>query len=439
MASGRQFIQDQDANIKEAKGKFEAAAKAFSRAEEAGTSHIEQERRLDACQAAGREFFRTVNDAVVDSGDLAGTLFLYWKEDRIASALNVLSALPKHQSHIRKHRTRLGISPDKYEFSLAVLENMQAVVAWERPEETKKLREQFAEADLPAGGFDRPRNLEPLSNKASGEPESENVERTTFAKARSQIAVFLSPASLVRAGMKAHPAFKYAMAAAGLIGLVVIITRYGVSPATAVFGVIILVVLMVLFLVFSQAAALARAPRLLATPAIVLVWSFLIMAILAGLFLLTSSFFDMPLPIRTYLIQQLHLEKKNSPGAESRSNIPADLFLISCNESFDGQDTNLTVLNLGTNENMVLLRLRNVPVQNSVQCMLSALFMQGTFRNIKMEQNRNIAYTRLTGAMHPRSLHYEVQYVKDILDTNVIKDMEVRGQEVLIDGTPARF
>lgn len=114
---------------------------------------------------------------------------------------------------------------------------------------------------------------------------------------------YISPASLIRAGERAHPAFKYAVAAAGLGGLVAVVARYGVSPATLVFGSIILVVLMVLFLVFSQAAVVAHA--VLATPALVLVWCFLILSILTALFLFTSAFFDVPLPVRSFLVRQL--------------------------------------------------------------------------------------------------------------------------------------
>ncbi len=121
-----------------------------------------------------------------------------------------------------------------------------------------------------------------------------------------------SPARLIEAARKAHPAFRYAIVAAALCGLVVVVTEYGVSPATLVFGAIILVVLMVLFLVFSQATVVAH--TVLSVPAMVLVWSFLVLSILTAVFLFTSAFFDAPLPIRSSLIHQLGTT--NSNGSE---------------------------------------------------------------------------------------------------------------------------
>jgi hypothetical protein len=123
---------------------------------------------------------------------------------------------------------------------------------------------------------------------------------------------FLSPASLISAAKKAHPAFKFAVAVAGIVGLVVVVTRYGASPATLVFGAIIFVVVMVLFLVFSQAAVVAKSG--MAAPAMVLVWSFLVLSILTASLLFTSAFFDLPLPLRSYLIETLRL-----PSVRSRT------------------------------------------------------------------------------------------------------------------------
>ena len=116
---------------------------------------------------------------------------------------------------------------------------------------------------------------------------------------------FLSPQGLISAASKAHPAFKYAVAAAGLASLVAVIATFGVSVAALVFGVIALVVLMVLFLVFSQAAVVSRTR--MALPAMVLVWSFLILAILVAVLLASSTFFDKPLPLKTMIVGQLHL------------------------------------------------------------------------------------------------------------------------------------
>jgi len=167
MLTGREFIEAQDAKIKAAHTQWLEAADVFDKAEKASVSAEEQIRRLDKWQRSAREFFRIVNDDVVDSDGLDGQLFQSWKQDRIASAINVLSGIPKHQTNVRNHRSRLGQPDTKYEFDPAVFENMQAVVAWERPEEAKRLRDIFTQASLPIGGFDLPRELKPIPQPSS--------------------------------------------------------------------------------------------------------------------------------------------------------------------------------------------------------------------------------------------------------------------------------
>ncbi|HTA64433.1 MAG TPA: hypothetical protein VK753_02920 [Xanthomonadaceae bacterium] len=114
---------------------------------------------------------------------------------------------------------------------------------------------------------------------------------------------YLSPAAAIAAASRAHPAFKYATAALGLMGIVAVALHWGLSAYAAVFGSILLVVLMVLFLVFAQATSLARASVTL--QAQVLVWTFLSLAIATAILLFTSSFFNQPLPFRTVLLREL--------------------------------------------------------------------------------------------------------------------------------------
>lgn len=111
---------------------------------------------------------------------------------------------------------------------------------------------------------------------------------------------YLSPASLIRAAKAAHPAFKYAIVVAGLAAIVTIVLRFGASPATLIFGSVIVVVLMVLFFVFAQAVAVTKSN--LALPAIVLIWSFLLLAIATATLLFTSAFFDFPLPLKSIIV-----------------------------------------------------------------------------------------------------------------------------------------
>jgi TonB family protein len=127
----------------------------------------------------------------------------------------------------------------------------------------------------------------------------------------------LSPESAIKLANKAHPAFKYAIVVAGLIGIVVVVTRWGVSAQTAVFGTVILVVLMVVFLVFAQAASLNKAAMSL--PAQLLVWSFLLVIIASVILLFTSAFFDAPLPLKTLILKGV-----SGPGGGGDNPIPTN-------------------------------------------------------------------------------------------------------------------
>src|SRR5215467_571917 len=121
----------------------------------------------------------------------------------------------------------------------------------------------------------------------------------------------LSPASLIQSAKAAHPAFKYATVVAGLAAIVAVVLQFGISPATLVFGIIILIVLMVVFFVFAQAVTIAKAK--LALPALVLTWTFLLLGVGTGVCLFSSAFFDVPLPLKTTIIRSLSA----SPGGKT--------------------------------------------------------------------------------------------------------------------------
>ena len=125
-----------------------------------------------------------------------------------------------------------------------------------------------------------------------------------------------TPNTAIREAAKTHPAFKYATGVLGLVGVVAVVARWGISPQTAIFGCVLLVVLMVLFLVFTQAAALSRST--LSVPARVLVWSLLVVAIATAYLLFSSAFFDKPLPLRTAIVESM----TPSPGARAAASKP---------------------------------------------------------------------------------------------------------------------
>lgn len=125
---------------------------------------------------------------------------------------------------------------------------------------------------------------------------------------------FLTPASFIRAAQAVHPAFKYAILVAGVLAIVVTFVRFGVGYPALVFGSIALIGLMVLFLVFAQASKLTRST--LDRPALVLIWSMLLISIAIVLLLTGSVFFNYPLPFREWIIEQ-SMKKTVVPPVET--------------------------------------------------------------------------------------------------------------------------
>lgn len=100
------------------------------------------------------------------------------------------------------------------------------------------------------------------------------------------------PGAVLVAAVKAVPVVKYALGVASVAAVVTIVTRgFGLDRGTAVVGTTIVIALMVLLLVLTVAA---RQQRLLRMPAVVMTWSFLVMAIGGSALLLVSFFFHYP-------------------------------------------------------------------------------------------------------------------------------------------------
>lgn len=117
------------------------------------------------------------------------------------------------------------------------------------------------------------------------------------------IGSFLTPGSFIAAARRADPNFKYAIVAAGLLAIVVIFAKFGVSYAALLFGAIALIGLMVLFLVFAQILKLRHSA--LDLPARVLVWTIMLVVVAIVLLLTTSAFFNWPLPFRDSIVRSL--------------------------------------------------------------------------------------------------------------------------------------
>lgn len=131
---------------------------------------------------------------------------------------------------------------------------------------------------------------------------------------RESVGSFLTPESIIAAARRADPNFRYAIIAAGLLAIVAIVVKFGVSYATLMFGAIALIGLMVLIVVFAQIPTLRRTA--LDRAAQLLVWIILMAVVAFVVLLTTSTFFNWPLPFKDNIVQEL------SPAAERLNDKP---------------------------------------------------------------------------------------------------------------------
>jgi hypothetical protein len=107
--------------------------------------------------------------------------------------------------------------------------------------------------------------------------------------------VGLTPWSVLHAAVRAVPALKYTLAVLGVVSAIAIVKGFGIDFRVAVFGTVIIVVLMAALVVFA-ALTKVRSPQVRAA-ALVMMWSFLALTILSAALLFTAAFFSYPKPL----------------------------------------------------------------------------------------------------------------------------------------------
>ena len=100
---------------------------------------------------------------------------------------------------------------------------------------------------------------------------------------------------ILKEAIRQVPAMKYALAVAGILAVVALVGAFRISPPVAVFGAIIILVLMVAMVIFARLTTVGRRTFLL--PAQVMMWSFLLLIIATALLLFTCAFFQWPKPL----------------------------------------------------------------------------------------------------------------------------------------------
>jgi hypothetical protein len=132
----------------------------------------------------------------------------------------------------------------------------------------------------------------------------------------------LNPWSVLQTAVKAVPALRYALAVLGIVAAIAIVKGFGIDYRVAVFGTIVMVVLMVSLVVFAALTTVKSQQTRAA--ALVMMWSFLVLAILSVILLFTSAFFDFPkpLPHLSGLGQDVQINNNNSKPLASLSTLP---------------------------------------------------------------------------------------------------------------------
>jgi hypothetical protein len=106
----------------------------------------------------------------------------------------------------------------------------------------------------------------------------------------------MEPFKLITEAIRAVPAVKYALGIGGVIGVIAIVKSFGIDYRVAVFGVVIMLVLMTVLVIFAKLTA--KRESVFHWPAIIFTWFALILIIATAIALFTSVFWGRPLELR---------------------------------------------------------------------------------------------------------------------------------------------
>jgi hypothetical protein len=124
--------------------------------------------------------------------------------------------------------------------------------------------------------------------------------------------VALTPYRVIQDAIRAVPAVRYALGVAGIVSVIAVVASFRVDPRIAVWGTVIIMVLMVGLVVFAKLTTTAKKHFL--APALVLMWSFLGLLILTATLLFTSVFFKFPVDLRSWLGGETTTGHRASPA-----------------------------------------------------------------------------------------------------------------------------
>jgi hypothetical protein len=109
----------------------------------------------------------------------------------------------------------------------------------------------------------------------------------------------LTPPSILKQAIKAVPAVKYALGVAGIIAVIAIVRGFGIDFRVALFGAIVMFVLMTMLVIFASLARQKGSQFRL--PALIFTWFSLICVMAVSVTLFTSVFWGRPVDLRSLL------------------------------------------------------------------------------------------------------------------------------------------
>jgi hypothetical protein len=112
----------------------------------------------------------------------------------------------------------------------------------------------------------------------------------------------LTPLNILREGIKAVPAVKYALGIAGIVAAIAIIKGFNLDFRIAVFGIVIMFALMTVLVIFAKLTTTAGS--LFRVPVLIFMWFSLLMTIATATFLVTSVFLRWPVNLQYWLVNE---------------------------------------------------------------------------------------------------------------------------------------
>lgn len=113
------------------------------------------------------------------------------------------------------------------------------------------------------------------------------------------LATSWTPVAVWREAIQRVPQLRFALAVAGIISLIAIVKSFGVDLRVAVFGTVVMLVLMTAVVVFAWLAK--ASPKLFAVPILVFVWFSIVITICSAASLFGSVFFRWPVDLQNWL------------------------------------------------------------------------------------------------------------------------------------------